>query len=137
MLHTLSARISMWINIALRPFLRSQPLRGSWVCASCGLFIVAHVEDGTSSLRCAIISHPVKLSPYKHVLEVTADGKLSISCAPLPSVEDVSQDSGQSVGTSSIPVNSVRESGRTCGCDPGAHWICERHRMENDLPPNE
>lgn len=109
MLHTLNAHISMWINIALRPFLRSRPLHGSWVCESCGFFIVVRAEAGTSSLRCAIVSHPAKPSPYKHVLEVTADGKLSILCEHFPCVAETSEASGPCDGTCSIPENSDHE----------------------------
>lgn len=137
MLHTLNSHISMWINIALRPFLRSRPLHGSWVCESCGFFTVVHAEAGTSSLQCVIISHPQKPSPYRHVLEVTPTGKLSISCEPFPFVAETSEDSGRPALTSSTPPNSKPESGQPCGCDAGAKWVCEWHRMENDLPPNE
>lgn len=112
-------RILTWIPLALRPALRSMPSVVSLACRHCGCAIGVRVVDGISSFGFEIDWSQANSSRSKHVVVLTQGGKLSISCAHLPSAASASQtSSGASAITSSIPTSS--KSAQPCGCDPGA-----------------
>ena len=143
------ARISTMISGLFRGYVQSLPSVGSWECARCGLRLGAQRTAGTSELSFVIGLVPPSLSHFKHSVDLTLDGKLSILCESVISDDDASEDSGRSVGTYSSPKNSARtqreamyttddwryvgmtiyDHARDCGCDPVADHMCERHQV--------
>lgn len=94
-------RIAIWIIAVLRPFVSSLPSVVSLACGHCGFSIGARKKDGISSYAFEIDSHQQKQSHCKHVVVVTLDGNLSISCVRSRSDEHRSdQDSGNDDGIS-------------------------------------
>ena len=121
---------STWTLIGpwLRRLLPSLPSSGSWVCESCGYAIDARGEAGTSSFTLTIDCYPQKQSRYKHAVVLTDGGRLSILCessafAPHRSPPDTGSNAG-------ISYTAPNLSAEPCGCDAGANWKCEQHRLE-------
>lgn len=81
MLRILEWSMPTWMIGLLRPLAQSLPSSASLACAHCGFSIVARKKAGISSYVFEIDSSQPKPLPCKHVVVVTYDGKLSISCA--------------------------------------------------------
>src|SRR5512146_1919092 len=94
--------ISM-VRVAAQKFCASNKPSELWACASCGCNIRALTPDadGTSWLVSLEISPTEKSSQRKHVLAVTSDGNVSISCEPWKSDGTASPEDGPSDSTSS------------------------------------
>lgn len=73
-------RSSTLIANVLRGYVKSFRSVVSSACPRCGLTIVARIEDGTSYSLFRIDCAPPNASPFNVVLEVTDDGRHSISC---------------------------------------------------------
>lgn len=135
----LTCSISTWIVPVLRAYLRSMPAVASQACGQCGSVFVVRVEDGTSFCAVTIEWRGSNRLRCNVRLVLTDDGKLSIFDACEPSKAAASPiPSGGIDGTSCIDTNSEADywrargltsdaNGQSCGCDPGAHWICEQH----------
>lgn len=117
-------RISMWMIGALRPYVNSIPSVVSLACDHCGSRIDARKRDGMSSFAFEIDLHQQKPSPSKHVVVVTSDGRLSISCA-CSRLDELRSHHGSGVVDGTF--SSEKNSGRSCGCDPGAAHFCDEY----------
>lgn len=140
-----TAHISTLIAKLFRACVPSSPFVTSLDCAHCGLKANVRGGDGTSGFTCEIRLLPQNLSVSRHVVALTPDGKLSISCVSSPSDARLSDPpSGNVVGTSSSPTNSPKRrvsvqqweylgadptsGGQPCGCDPVADYMCDHHK---------
>lgn len=103
---------SISIRLMLQAGLGSLRSVMSFRCARCGWSISAQRTAGTSeSLSIDVTAgRLLNLSRSRHVLALTSDGNVSISCESEPSETDASGDSGPDAGTYCIPANSKKVS---------------------------
>jgi hypothetical protein len=108
-------RISTWIAGLLPMFARSMPCVVSLDCTHCGSAFAVHCEAGTSSYVFVIDWNQQSLSRSRHVVALTSDGKLSISCVPSLSGKRPSAiRSGVNAGNCSMPENLHDQHGAGC-----------------------
>ncbi len=101
-----TAPISTTITGLLRVFTAYMSRLGSSVCPSCGLSIDGHGKVGTSGFTYVIDSYHPRSSHSRLYVDLTPDGKLSISCG-CSQLDDTgsARGSGGTGGTSSFPKN--------------------------------
>lgn len=83
-----------------------------------GFAIVLTTENGIS------VQHRIELEP-----EVCAALLTYISTAFQRKRDDLETLAARNLARANEP-EPPHDSARSCGCDPGAHWICEQHRTE-------
>lgn len=124
-----TARISMWILGLVRPYVQSLPSVISLACPHCGLSINARSADGTYGSTFEIFLHQQNSSPSKHVVVLTHDGRVSISCASLP-YDGLRSDPDFGVNAGISYSHESSTSALPCGCDPKVHWRCDEHHPD-------
>ena len=101
-----TARISTMIAGLVRAYVPSGQYAGSWECDRCGSNYHGVITAGTSGSTFEIECHAPNLLRSRLCADLTADGKLSISCACVQSESTKSDPgSGDDAGTFSIPAN--------------------------------
>lgn len=99
--------ISTLIGLSIRAFLSSLEPATSWECPQCGSRVNVQSEGGTWLLDFASDLRLPNSSHSRHVVALTAEGKLSILCASEPSGKTASPHSGASAGISSLSTSHV------------------------------
>lgn len=132
-------RLSTWMLAIVQTFARFLASVTSWECPQCGSRLSGQLADGTLSLVWENDSHAPSWSHFKHVAEVTSDGKCSIFCASVRSDAANFPLSGGGDGISFSTTNQSDETIRRrareaqpCGCDLGAAWYCDEHCDNGD-----
>lgn len=147
----LEQSLSIMMTLVLQEFARSLPSAGSWECGRCGSRIDVHRQnvDGMLSFDWTVTLFQPNAWHSKHALVLTSAGKLSISCESSPSgarPSDRATGAPGGISSSAVSYANLRRivtgyywnarglehkaSAQSCGCDPGASWICDTHATD-------
>lgn len=93
-------------------------------CQSCTTWEVGAVHSGWWGGFGTAWAHPTSFLKCKTCgLELP----VTISVDPHEHLEEVDEEAAEA------PPAAVHESGRPCGCDPGANWTCAEHRASSPV----